>query len=133
MGNSVSVGGAVIAIVMLGFGGWGCTRLQALNYADAQGPAKVVTPGAKLRIVLNDGTARKLRVTGVEGGAISGVESGRVVKIPLNKVREIDRRVPAPGKTAALASVLGVLTIQIKQQRRHCRPRDWVPPPECQL
>lgn len=112
MSNPVSGGCAAVAIVVLAVGGIGCTSLRPLAYANAQGLAKEIKPHARLRIITVDGKKHHLRVTGVAGDAISGTErsSGRDSQIPLDKIKEIDRRVPAPGKTVGLAVGLGVLS-----------------------
>lgn len=75
MSNPVSGGCAAVAMVVFAVGGVGCTSLQPLA-DNAQSLATEVEPGAKLHIVTVDGKKHELRVTGAEGGTVSGIERG---------------------------------------------------------
>jgi hypothetical protein len=104
--------GPALLCRLLAFGLQGCTTLLPIELSDPQNVAAQIVPGARVRVLTADGAREDLLVTAVGPDSLDAKGcDGSDVHIRLADVQRLDRRVRAPGKTAALVGGLAALYI----------------------
>lgn len=84
-----------------------CTSLRPIESSGGDLMAHVKTDD-RIRVTMSGGAAVNLKVTAVGANEIEGTTpDGKERTIEVAEIEQIERRVPAPGKTAALAGTLG--------------------------
>jgi hypothetical protein len=104
--------GPALLCCLLALGLQACTTLRPIELSDPQNAAAQIVPGARVRVLTADGSREDLLVIAVGPDALDAkTRDGRDVHIRLADVQRLDRRVKAPGKTAALVGGLAALYI----------------------
>lgn len=102
------------ACILCAIGLAACTTLRPIERSELGNLAQRIHEGTRVVVVTADGEREEFRVTAIGDEYIEGAtRDGRIVHIEFEEIREIDRRVIAPAKTAGLAGGAGLLYILI--------------------